>query len=31
MQGRLKAVGDTGVLFDVLRSGAAAAVLGAHG
>ena len=31
MQGRLKAVGDTGVLFDVLRSGAAAAVLGPQG
>jgi hypothetical protein len=28
MQGRLKAVGHTGVLLDVLRSGAAAAVLG---
>jgi len=30
MQGRLKAVGDTGLLFDVLRSGAAAEVLGAQ-
>jgi hypothetical protein len=27
MQGKLKAVGHTGVLFDVLRSGEAAAVL----
>jgi hypothetical protein len=27
MQGRLKAVGHTGVLFDVLRSGAAAAAI----
>ncbi len=30
MQGRLKAAGHTGVLFDVLRSGAAAEVLRAH-
>jgi hypothetical protein len=30
MQGKLKAAGHTGVLFEVLRSGAAAAVLHAH-
>ena len=30
MQGRLKAVGDTGLLFDALRSGDAAAVLAAQ-
>jgi hypothetical protein len=30
MQGKLKAVGHTGVLFEVLRSGAAAEVLDAH-
>jgi hypothetical protein len=30
MQGRLKAAGDTGVLFEALRSGAAAEVLRAH-
>jgi len=30
MQGKLKAAGHTGVLFDVLRSGAAAEVLHAH-
>jgi hypothetical protein len=30
MQGRLKAAGHTGVLFDVLRSGAAAEALRPH-
>jgi hypothetical protein len=30
MQGKLKAAGHTGLLFQVLRSGAAAEVLGAH-
>jgi hypothetical protein len=30
MQGRLKAAGHTGVLFEALRSGAAAEVLHAH-
>jgi hypothetical protein len=30
MQGKLKATGHTGVLFQVLRSGAAAEVLAAH-
>ncbi|HEX6787052.1 MAG TPA: hypothetical protein VF076_07625 [Acidimicrobiales bacterium] len=30
MQGRLKATGHTGVLFDALQSGAAAEVLQAH-
>lgn len=30
MQGRLKAAGDTGVLFEVLKSGEAARVLAEH-
>jgi len=30
MQGRLKAVGNTGLLFDALRSGAVAKELAAH-